>query len=203
MAQRGASFSGLAGHVYGDASKVVVSLWHGTSDKGKPFATADAIVTGSTWSLSWPHRLALGLYTVQATQSDDAGHTTQTSAHTFLVVPSSTAVGDGVTLSHGVASVPISCLAPSGTQCTGTVLVLTTKAYRPMSGGPSGQLRVLFAYVSIPGGETAIVRRPVKGAVRRLLVRKAPVSVLVTATLSRGGGRPVIKSGTRTLKLAS
>jgi hypothetical protein len=203
MAHRGASFSGDAGHVYGDASKVVVSLWHGTSDKGKPFATETATVTGSTWSLRWPHQLALGLYTVQATQGDDAGHTTQTSAHTFLVVPSSTAVGDWVTLSRGVASVPISCLAPSGSQCTGTVLVLTTKAYRPRSGGPSGQLRVLFAYVSIPGGETAIVRRPVKGAVRRLLVRQAPVSVLVTATLSRGSGKPVTKSGTRTLKLGS
>jgi hypothetical protein len=203
MAQHGATFSGLAGHVYGDASKVTVSLWHGPSDKGPPFATASTTVTGTTWRLAWPHQLALGLYTVQASQSDDAGHTTHTVAHTFLIVPSQTAVGDGVTLIHGVASVPITCLAPAASQCTGTVLVLTRKSYRPMSGGPSGQLRVLFAYVSIPGGETAIVRRPVKGAVRQLLAHKAPLPVLVTATLSSGGGKAVTKTGTRTLKLAS
>jgi hypothetical protein len=203
LAQHGTAFSGLAGHVFGDASKVIVSLWHGTSDKGMPFATATATVTGTTWSLTWPHQLALGLYTMQASQSDDAGHTTQTAPHTFLVVPSSSAVGDGVTLSRGVASVPISCLASAGSQCTGTVLVLTTKAYRPKSGGPSGQLRVLFAYLSIPGGETAIVRRPVKGAVRQLLARKAPLSVRVTATLTSGGGKAVTKTATRTLKLSS
>jgi hypothetical protein len=202
MAQN-AAFSGLAGDVYGDGGKVAVSLWHGTSDKGKPFATANATVTGATWSLTWRHRLALGLYTVQATQSDDAGHKTTTAAHTFLVVPSSTTIGDWVTLSHGVASVPVSCLAPAGGQCSGSVLVLTTKAYRPMSGGPSGQLRVLFAYVSIPGGETAIVRRPVKGPVRQLLARKAPLSVRVTATLTRSGGKPVTNTGTRTLKLGT
>jgi hypothetical protein len=203
LAQHGAAFTGLAGHVYGDASTVVVSLWHGTSDKGKPFATANATVTGPTWTLTWPHPLALGLYTAQASQSDDAGHKTSTPAHTFLVVPSSTTIGDWVTLSRGIASVPISCLAPTGSRCSGSVLVLTTKAYRPMSGGPSGQLRVLFAHVSIPGGETAIIRRPVKGAVRQLLARKAPLSVKVSATLSRTGGKAVTNTGTRTLKLGT
>jgi hypothetical protein len=203
LPQHGATFSGLAGHVYGDGSTVAISLWRGTSDHGQPFGTAKATVSGTTWSLRWPHTLALGLYTVQASQSDDAGHTTHTAAHTFLVVPSSTTIGDWVTLSHGVASLPVSCLAPAGSQCTGTVLVLTAKAYRPTSGGPSGRLRVLFAYVTIPGGQTAIVRRSVKGAVKRLLTRKAPLSVHVTATLSSGGAKAVTNNGTRTLKLGS
>ncbi len=125
VAQNGATFSGVAGAVYGDASTVLVSLWHGTSAKGKPIGTAHATIKGTTWSVTWPHKLALGLYTAQATQTDDAGHTTRTSAHTFLAVPSSTTIGDGVTLTRGgTAYIPVLCMAPAGSFCNGTVLVV-------------------------------------------------------------------------------
>ena len=204
VAQHGMTFSGIAGTNYGDASTVLVSLWHGTSTKGKPLGTAHAGITGKTWSVAWPHQLALGLYTVQATQTDDAGHTSRTPAHTFLAVPSSTTIGDGVTLTRsGTVYVPISCTAPAGSYCTGTVLVVTSKAYRPTAGGPTGQLRVMFAYLDIPGGFTEIARRPVRGAVQRLLDRKAPLSVHVVATLTNGSGAAVTNTGTRTLKLGS
>jgi len=204
LAQRGATFSGAAGTVYGDSSTVLVSLWHGTSTKGKPLGTVRARVTGTTWSVTWPHQLALGLYTVQASQSDDAGHTSHTAARTFLAVPSSTTIGDGVTLTRsGTAYLSISCLAPTGSYCRGTVLVVTAKAYAPIRGGPTGQVRVLFAYVDIPGGQAGIARRPVSGAVKRLLERKAPLAVRVVATLASGSGKPVTNTGTRTLKIAS
>ena len=205
VAQNGTTFSGVAGTVYGDSSTVLVSLWPGTSAKGKPIGTAHATIRGTTWSVTWPHRLALGLYTVQATQTDDAGHTTRTSAHTFLAVPSSTTIGDGVTLTRGgTAYIPVLCMAPAGSFCDGTVLVVTSKSYQPSPGGPTGQLRVLFAYlIKIPGGQTGIARRPVYGAVKRLLERKAPLAVHVTVTLSSGSGSPVTSTGTRTLKLGS
>ena len=84
------------------------------------------------------------------------------------------------------------------------MLVVTAKAYQPRRGGPTGQVRVLFAYlIRIPGGQTAIARRPVYGAVKRLLERKAPLAVHVTVTLASGSGQPVTSTGTRTLKLAS
>ncbi len=205
VAQNGTTFSGIAGTVYGASSTVLVSLWHGTSAKGKPIGTAHATIRGTTWSVTWPHRLALGLYTVQATQTDDAGHPTRTSAHTFLAVPSSTTIGDGVTLTRGgTAYIPVLCMAPAGSFCDGTVLVVTSKSYQPSPGGPTGQLRVLFAYlIKIPGGQTGIARRPVYGAVKRLLERKAPLAVHVTVTLSSGSGSPVTSTGTRTLKLGS
>ncbi len=205
VTQHGATFSGLAGTVYGDSGTVLVSLWHGTSARGKPIGTARATITGTTWRVTWPHQLALGFYTVQASQTDDAGHTSRTAAHTFLAVPSSTTIGDGVTLTRsGTAYVPVSCTAPTGSYCNGTVLVVTAKSYQPSRGGPTGQVRVLFAYlIKIPGGLTAIARRPVYGAVKRLLERKAPLAVRVTVTLSTGSGKPATSTGTRTLKLAS
>ena len=47
----------------------------------------------------------------------------------------------------------MSCIAPSGHVCTGNVLVVSIKKYRTVTGGPSGRIRVLFAYVSIPAGQ--------------------------------------------------
>jgi hypothetical protein len=205
VAQSDTTFSGVAGTVYGDASTVLVSLWHGTSAKGKPIGTARATIKGTTWSVTWPRKLALGLYTVQATQTDDAGHTTRASAHTFLAVPSSTTIGDEVTLTRGgTAYIPVLCMAPAGSFCNGTVLVVTSKSYQPSRGAPTGQLRVLFAYlIKIPGGDTAIARRPVYGAAKRLLQRKAPLAVHVTVTLSSGSGNPQTSTGTRTLRIGS
>jgi len=202
VAQHGASFSGTATDVYGDSSSVKVSLWSGTSDKGVPMSTADARVTGTTWSITWPHKLALGLYTIRASQSDDAGHTAYTPAHTFLIVPSPTTIGDAVTITRsGQVSVPISCPAPAGSTCKASVLILTTKSYRPTAGGVKGQLKVMFAYLSIRSGQTVVVRQRVTGAVERLLLRKAPLSVRVVAAISVGTGKPVTNSGTRTLKI--
>jgi hypothetical protein len=202
LAQQGATFTGTATDVYGDSDTVLVSLWSGTSDKGTPTSTATASVTGTTWSVTWPHRLGLGLYTVRASQSDDAGHVAYTAAHTFLIVPSPTTIGDAVSITKsGQVSVPITCLAAVGSKCKGSVLVLTTKAYQPTSGGPKGQLKVLFQYVTIRGGATVVVRGTIKGAVEKLLVKKAPLSVRVTATLASGRAKSVTDSGTRTLKL--
>ena len=47
----------------------------------------------------------------------------------------------------------------------------------------------------------AVVRGTIKGAVEKLLVKKAPLSVRVTATLASGSAKPVTDSGARTLKL--
>ncbi|HTX45752.1 MAG TPA: hypothetical protein VMD48_05730 [Solirubrobacteraceae bacterium] len=203
VVQRGASFSGNAGDVYGDSNTVTVSLWIGANSSGKPTSTASAPVTGTTWSLTWPHRLAFGLYTVRASQIDDAGHMSTTAAHTFLVVPSPTPIGAVLTLTRsGQVSIPITCPAVATTTCTGSVLAVTSDAYQPTKGGPKGQVRVLFRYVTIRRGATLVVRQTIRGAVEKLLASKAPLSVRVTATLASGGATAVTDSGTRTLKLS-
>lgn len=203
VVQHGATFSGNAGDVYGDSSTVTVSLWSGPTNSGKPTSTASAPVAGTTWSLTWPHRLAFGLYTLRASQTDDAGHMSTTAAHTFLVVPSPTPIGAVVTLTRsGQVSIPITCPAAATTTCTGSVLVVTSDAYQPTTGGPKGEVRVLFRYVTIRGGATVVVQQTIRGAVEKLLASKAPLSVRVTATLASGSTTAVANSGTRTLKLS-
>jgi hypothetical protein len=179
-------FWGQAGTALGDGSEVDVQLWQGTRPQGAAIGTLHIAVRGSTWSGTWPARLPYGKYTAIATQTDDAGHTTTAPAHTFsLVKHPPTTVGFPVSLSRSrKATVPVACLAPLGKTCTGTVLVLTKGRFRTRPGGPAGQLRVLFAYVSIPGNQTRFVTAPVTGPVATVLRRLRSATVRVSASLS-------------------
>jgi hypothetical protein len=102
-----------------------------------------------------------------------------------------------------VASVPITCFAPAGGTCTGNVLVVTVRSFQPVHGGPTGSIRVLFAYVDIPGGQTVVIRRHVRGSLTRLLLRHAPLQVRVSATLSKSGAAAATDVGTRSLRAPS
>ena len=204
LGQSAETFSGAAGTVSGDANTVRVTLWRGDSTKGKPLGSEQAKVSNSTWTVTWSKRLPLGLYTVQASQLDEAGHTAITAAHTFLVVPTPSTIGSSVDLARsGVASVPITCFAPASGACIGKVLVVTVRSFRPVPGGPTGSIRVLFADVDIPGGHTVVIRRRLRGSLTRLLRRHAPLQVRVTATLSTSGAAAATDVGTRTLRAPS
>jgi hypothetical protein len=197
-------FAGQAGDMLGDSPTVAVTLYEGAGTSGRRVGTIHVRTSGASWSARWPHKLRLGLYTVRATQHDDAGHTTTTPAHTFLIVPPPTVIGSPLHLNPAnVASVPLTCTAPAGQVCTGSVLVLTVRSYQPVPGGPVGPVRVLFAYVSIASGKTQIVRRQVSGAVARTLRRAAPVKVRVTVRFSTDRGATVNAAATRMLRLAS
>jgi hypothetical protein len=189
-------FWGQAGDALGDSSTISVALYRGTKARGKAGGRRTIRVSGSSWSVGWGRKLKNGFYTLSATQTDDAGHTTRI-AHTFLVVPGPSTIGSFVSLSSsGVASVPIECVASSGT-CSGTVLVVTTRRFPTAAGGPSRRLRVLFAYVRIPAGKTQTIRGTVPGSVVHTLRRNRGTSVRITAALSRTG----TTSTTRSLKL--
>jgi hypothetical protein len=184
-------FGGSASTAPGAARTVTVTLWKGEAANGKSLGTATAASNGSTWVTTWGHKLALGYYTAQASQTTAAG-TVRTSTDTFLLTPIPEVVGGTVSLSRGrVASVAITCNAPAGEVCTGTVLVATAAMYQPTPGGPRGQARLIFAYVSIPGGQTVTVRRTVSEQLWRALRHRASVKVTVNALGSRA---------TRTLK---
>ena len=118
-------FGGSASTAPGAAGTVTVTLWKGEAANGKPLGTVTAASNGSTWATMWGHPLALGYYTVQASQATTAG-TVRTSTDTFLLTPMPEVIGGIVSLSRGrVASVAITCNAPAGEVCTGTVLVAT------------------------------------------------------------------------------
>lgn len=174
-------FGGSASTAPGAAGTVTVTLWKGEAANGRPLGTVTAASNGSTWATTWGHQLALGYYTVQASQATTAG-TVRTPSDTFLLTPTPEVIGGIVSLSRGrVASVAITCDAPAGEVCTGTVLVATTATYQPTPGGPTGQVRLIFAYVSIPGGQTVTVRRAVSGRVWRALRHRASVKLTVKA----------------------
>ncbi len=199
-------FAGAAGAALGDSTHVSVVLYAGNAARGKPLGTLPVTRTGASWSGTWLKALKLGAYTAKAMQSDDAGHTAVTPPHTFRIVRGPTAIGRTVTLSRKgqpTTKVSIACLAPSGQTCTGNVLVLTSGSYGPVRNGPSGQLRVVFVHVSIPGGRTLLVAHGVSGEVARVLRRSAPLKVMVEASLTAAGGSTTRYSAVRTLRLRS
>src|SRR5947209_8165589 len=96
---------------------------------------------------------------------------------------------------------PINCLAFPGNSCTGTVLVVTKGSFRTTSGGPAGQLRVLFAYVTIQGNQTRLVSGRVPGLSAAVLRRGKSVTVRVTTSLTWSGGTTHADSAIRRLKI--
>jgi hypothetical protein len=184
-------FGGSASTAAGAAGTVTVTLWKGETARGKPLGTATAASNGSTWTTTWSHRLALGYYTVQASQATALG-TVTTATDTFLLAPTPEVIGGIVSLSRGrVASILIGCNAPAGEVCSGTVLVTTIATYQPVPGGPRGEIPLIYAYVSVSGGQTVVVRRTVSERVWRVLRHGSRVRVIVKALGSRA---------TRTLK---
>jgi hypothetical protein len=180
-------FLGTAGDALGDVSRITVTIYKGASAKGRRVGRATTTASGGKWALLWHNQLSLGIYTVVASQSDNAGHTALTPPHRFLIVPGSKVIGSTVRLSSsGTVSVPIDCIAPTGATCAGDVLIVTQSSFRP-SGGPSGRLRLLFQFVRIPGGTTAAAKAKVSRAVARILRAHAPLKVEVTLALKADG----------------
>lgn len=196
-------FYGQAGTVVGDTPSVVVELWRGKQAKGRVIGKLHIPVRGPTWSGTWPKgRLANGTYTVRVMQTDDAGHTTLTPPHTFSIVTAPTTIGLLVSVGRsGKATIPINCLAFPNNSCAGTVLVVTQGSFRTTAGGPAGQLRVLYAYVTIPGNQTRLVSGRVPGLVAAVLRRGKSVKVRVTTSLTLSGGTTRADSGIRQLKI--
>ena len=182
------SFAGHAGSELGDAHKVTLQLHRGKSVGGTVAGTRAVKVHHGSWSTGW-RGLHLGYYTVVATQSDDAGHTTHTSPHTFRLVSRTSAFGSTVSVAGNVANAVVGCLAPSSQSCRGTVLIVTKHSYRTVRGGPSGPLEVLFANVRIPGGAMAVISGHVPSAVVGVLRRLRHVQVTVTSKLTNSGSR--------------
>jgi large repetitive protein len=78
------TFTGSGGTAPGDASTVIVTVYSGSSTSGGVVASGTPSLSGSTWSYT-PEALADGTYTVQATQSDEAGNVGESTASTFTV----------------------------------------------------------------------------------------------------------------------
>jgi hypothetical protein len=194
-------FSGSAGTAFGDSTTVAVDVYAGGSTSGRRVAHMFTTANGSFWSVRVPFTLSAGRYTAVATQSDDAGHTGRSVPHTFTIAQAPGVIGPSVDLDRNdTVSIAISCRQPSTQTCGGTVLILTANSYQAFAGGPSGHLRVLFAYVSIQGGQTVVVQRGLPGAVASVLRRHLPVQVSVEASLADLAGHSTDVTARRALR---
>jgi RHS repeat-associated protein len=79
------SFSGSAGTAPGDLPAVTVKVYLGTSASGTPVQTLTVTASAGAWSVGALSALADGIYTAQASQSDEAGNAGTSSAVTFTV----------------------------------------------------------------------------------------------------------------------
>ncbi|MGZ6644336.1 MAG: beta strand repeat-containing protein [Solirubrobacteraceae bacterium] len=109
------AFSGAAGTATGDLSQVVVKVYAGAGTGGAVVQTLTPTAAGATWSAT-PASLADGVYTVQATQSDQAGNATLSAAVTFAVDN----VAPAPTVSTPSGSVATTTPTLSGTAGTAT-----------------------------------------------------------------------------------
>ena len=79
------AFSGTAGTMPGDSSKIRVKLFPGSGTSGSPLRTLVARVSGGSWSVAPTKPLAGGTYTAQAEQSNSAGNTGVSRPHAFTI----------------------------------------------------------------------------------------------------------------------
>jgi hypothetical protein len=197
LPQSALTFAGAAGNIYGDSPSVDVALYAGPDVTGRLLGTQEVSRSGASWSAAWANQLALGIYTLRVQQHDVLGHVT-TALSTFIVVPPSNVIGTAVQISEGgVVTAPISCLASGGT-CSGYVLILSHGTFSPVHGGPSGKLRVMFAYFRINAGETMVVARHLSSIALKAM-RANVQRVDVTALLTVGSGKPQRPGGRRAL----
>ena len=76
------ALSGTAGTAAGDGQTITVRIYAGTTVTGTPVQAITTIRSGGTWDAA-AATLADGTYTAQASQSDAAGNTGTSAAHTF------------------------------------------------------------------------------------------------------------------------
>jgi hypothetical protein len=192
------TFNGTASTAFGSSSAVTVRVYPGSSAIGTPLQTlrTSRSATGA-FSVGPLSALADGQYTARAEQDDlsapaDAGLSNQT---TFVIhnapaqVNGPVTIGPRVNISKsGVVSVLVKCLASASEVCVGDVLILTQRSFRARLGGPSGQIRIMFAYVTIPGGRSELIKRPMARDIAAFLRRRTFVRLRFGTTLMAAHG---------------
>ncbi len=76
--------SGAAGNATGDSTTVTLDVYSGSAATGTPVLTRAVTRSAATWSTSVT-TLGQGTYTARATQTDSAGNTATSTAHTFTI----------------------------------------------------------------------------------------------------------------------
>ncbi|HUB35361.1 MAG TPA: Ig-like domain-containing protein [Solirubrobacteraceae bacterium] len=78
------TIGGAAGHASGDLPAIELEIYDGSSVSGSPEQVVEAVASGTSWTTGSPP-LAVGTYTVRATQKDEAGNVGMSAPVTFTI----------------------------------------------------------------------------------------------------------------------
>ena len=191
-------FYGTAGNEAGDSATITLTLYSGPNATGAPIGSQTVTRSNGAFIEQWPAKLKLGLYTVVATQTDVAGHTTTTPAAKFIVVPNPPVIGGDMSITqNGVSSVPIYCPGLVNQSCVGNVSMVTVGKLS-VGHGQRKRLTLISKALSMDGTTTLVLRGKASGAERSALRHVHSVAVKVTVTMSIGSG--AAKTYTRTAR---
>jgi hypothetical protein len=177
-------FAGAAGDEYGDSDSVDLTLYRGTSASGTPLGTATATRNGAVWGETWSPQLALGTYTLVASQENIVNQTT-TVTRTFTVAAPGSVTGAVTISAAGTVSARLACLAGAG-RCTGDVLIVTKTALSPSYGGPRGPLHLMFVHYSVAAAQSVRLTAQLSRAQLAALRRAGPTALVVTVAYPLG-----------------
>jgi Bacterial Ig-like domain/PKD domain len=143
------TLTGGAGTAVGDDSTVAVAVYEGASVSGSPVRTVVGVVSGSTWTASpvAPH-LPDGIYTAQASQSDEAGNTGESGAVTFTVDTTPPAVAVTAPSIGAVLNYSRPTISGLAGQASGDEQSVTLKLYA----GPTASGSPVQKLETTPGG---------------------------------------------------
>ncbi len=146
---------GPAGTAGGDGETVTVSLHGGRGTGGPLVGTLEAPVdrAAAAWSRTPAAPLADGLYTVQARQSDAAGNTADTAAHSFTVDTTAPALALDPVPGDGTLTEPRPTFGGTAGTADGDASTVTLRLFA--AAAPSGAaVRTASAAVDGDGGWT-------------------------------------------------
>jgi hypothetical protein len=115
-------FSGTAGTATGDSATVEVSVWEGPAAAGSPVRTQNVTTEDGSWTAVPPAAFADGVYTVRASQHDEAGHAGQSSPVTFSIDTSPPGPVTGLSATPGAGAMHLSWVNPPDGDLAGAVV---------------------------------------------------------------------------------
>ncbi len=143
------TLTGTAATAAWDESTVAVAIHEGGSLSGEVVALEEAPVSGGVWAYSVPH-LSDGIYTAQASQSDQAGHTGRSNAVTFTVDTAAPVVTLTSPAEGAFVNTPNPTLSGQGGAAPWDAPRLTVKVHRGSS--VSGEVVASSTSVSVKSG---------------------------------------------------
>jgi hypothetical protein len=202
VGQTKVTFSGTAGTAYGDSNTIELRLYRRYQSTGTPLKSWSVTASGPNWSSAWPGAtLPLGVYTLVATQGNNANGLTATVTRSFTVSrPAFVNVASVSLTASGRVVADVGCVNGISS-CSGDVLILTSTPMQTVYGGPRGQLSLMFRHFSLSGGGQQQLSERLSSVQLRALRRAGAERLKVILSYQQGRRVDVVPALTRALTI--